>query len=395
MTTNIVVIGAGVIGLTTALLLQRKGYRVTIVAKYVPGDMNIEYTSPYSVQALTGEQCLPMIIWIFKASITSIKTTIVNWLSETFHVENDATAYRIFWNIAERLPSSETGVMIIPALDCFGERNDEIANPWWKSVVKDFRFAESHELYPGTVIGHYYKTVAINTPQYMTWLLKLFTEGGGQLKKEALSHVHDALRHCPDAQAIINCTGLQARYLGGVKDLKVFPTRGQVVYAFFGSAKLEFMWKYLIDITPAVGDETTYVIPRSNGHVVLGGTRQANNFLSSDGAIDQQTADSILERNLRVLPELSHGKGKDGLEIVRHSVGLRPTREGGPRVENEFTYTLENKRILITHCYGHGGFGVQSSWGAAKKAVDLVINGLSSPESAMIESIVNGLWSKL
>lgn len=63
----------------------------------------------------------------------------------------------------------------------------------------------------------------------MTWLLKLFTKGGGQLKKEALSHVHDALRHCPDAQAIINCTGLQARYLGGVKDLKVFPTRGQVV----------------------------------------------------------------------------------------------------------------------------------------------------------------------
>lgn len=85
-----------------------------------------------------------MIIWIFKASITSIKTTIVNWLSETFHVENDATAYRIFWNIAERLPSSETGVMIIPALDCFGERNDEIANPWWKSVVKDVSCDHQH-----------------------------------------------------------------------------------------------------------------------------------------------------------------------------------------------------------------------------------------------------------
>jgi glycine/D-amino acid oxidase-like deaminating enzyme len=48
MSTSVVVIGAGVIGLTTALLLQKKGYQVTIVAKYVPGDMNIEYTSPYS-----------------------------------------------------------------------------------------------------------------------------------------------------------------------------------------------------------------------------------------------------------------------------------------------------------------------------------------------------------
>jgi hypothetical protein len=61
------------------------------------------------------------------------------------------------------------------------------------------------------------------------------------------------------------------------------------------------------------------------------------NTLLSDGAIDQQIADSILERTIRLLPELSHGKGIDGLEIVRHNAGLRPTREGGPRVENEIT----------------------------------------------------------
>jgi glycine/D-amino acid oxidase-like deaminating enzyme len=48
MSKHVVVIGAGVIGLTTALLLQKKGYQVTIVAKYAPGEMNIEYTSPYS-----------------------------------------------------------------------------------------------------------------------------------------------------------------------------------------------------------------------------------------------------------------------------------------------------------------------------------------------------------
>ncbi|KAG2174859.1 hypothetical protein INT43_005921 [Umbelopsis isabellina] len=382
MSTNVVVIGAGVIGLTTALLLQRKGYRVTIVAKYVPGDMNIEYTSPYSgahwrTMSPNDNPELQRKYYIYQNNDCK-------WLSETLHIDNDATAYGIFWNIAEQLPSNETGVMIIPALDCFNERNDETANPWWKSVVKDFRFAESHELYPGTVIGHCYQTVTINTPLYMTWLLKLFIKGGGQLKKDALSHVHGALRHCPDAQAIINCTGLQARYLGGVKDLKVFPTRGQVVVVNAPHIKKT--------LTQMIGDETTYVIPRSNGHVVLGGTRQANNF---DGAIDQHTADSIIERTLKLLPELSHGKGKDGLEIVRHSAGLRPTREGGPRVENEITNTPGNKRLLITHCYGHGGFGVQSSWGAAKKAVDLVTHGLGSPESVMIDSIVNGLWSKL
>lgn len=45
----IIVIGAGVVGLSTALRLKQKGYKkVTIVAKYVPGDMCIEYTSPFA-----------------------------------------------------------------------------------------------------------------------------------------------------------------------------------------------------------------------------------------------------------------------------------------------------------------------------------------------------------
>jgi thioredoxin reductase len=47
--TNIIVIGAGVTGLTTALVLKQKGYKhVTIVAKCIPSDMSIEYTSPYA-----------------------------------------------------------------------------------------------------------------------------------------------------------------------------------------------------------------------------------------------------------------------------------------------------------------------------------------------------------
>jgi hypothetical protein len=40
---------AGVSGLTTALLLSRNpDYKVTIVAKHMPGDYDIEYTSPWA-----------------------------------------------------------------------------------------------------------------------------------------------------------------------------------------------------------------------------------------------------------------------------------------------------------------------------------------------------------
>lgn len=46
---HVVVIGAGVIGLTNAVFLAQAGYLVTIIAAHVPGDESIEYTSPWQV----------------------------------------------------------------------------------------------------------------------------------------------------------------------------------------------------------------------------------------------------------------------------------------------------------------------------------------------------------
>lgn len=44
---HIVVLGAGVTGLTSAVTLAEAGYVVTVIAAHVPGDMSIEYTSPW------------------------------------------------------------------------------------------------------------------------------------------------------------------------------------------------------------------------------------------------------------------------------------------------------------------------------------------------------------
>ncbi len=40
---------AGVIGLQSALSLLEEGFNVTVVAKHIPGDESIEYTSPWWV----------------------------------------------------------------------------------------------------------------------------------------------------------------------------------------------------------------------------------------------------------------------------------------------------------------------------------------------------------
>ena len=49
---------AGVAGLTTALLLSRNAnYKITVVAKHMPGDYDIEYASPWA-----GANYLPSVL---------------------------------------------------------------------------------------------------------------------------------------------------------------------------------------------------------------------------------------------------------------------------------------------------------------------------------------------
>lgn len=74
-----------------------------------------------------------------------------------------------------------------------------------------------------------------------------------------------------------------------------------------------------------------------------------------------------MKRCVELCPALTGGKGIEALSIVRHGVGLRPVREDGPRVERE-----KIGEVSVVHNYGHGGYGYQTSYGCARKAVDLV-----------------------
>ncbi|WKT53648.1 FAD dependent oxidoreductase [Fusarium oxysporum f. sp. vasinfectum] len=48
MTNTVVIVGAGVIGLTSALLLAKEGNKVTVIGKHMPGDYDAENGSPWA-----------------------------------------------------------------------------------------------------------------------------------------------------------------------------------------------------------------------------------------------------------------------------------------------------------------------------------------------------------
>ena len=79
-------------------------------------------------------------------------------------------------------------------------------------------------------------------------------------------------------------------------------------------------------------------------------------------------ANRIMKRCIAASPNLvKEGQGIEGLDIIRHGVGLRPLREGGTRIEKDRV-----DGVAVVHNYGHGGFGYQASFGCAYAAVSLV-----------------------
>jgi hypothetical protein len=108
----------------------------------------------------------------------------------------------------------------------------------------------------------------------------------------------------------------------------------------------------------------TYIIPRSgpDGTVLLGGTYQANDW---DTSYDEITAQGIFARCAALEPSLLE---KDKVRVLSHNVGLRPAREGGPRVEAEWMKLplkgalvprtndaiVQPRKVMVLHAYGFG-----------------------------------------
>lgn len=83
---------------------------------------------------------------------------------------------------------------------------------------------------------------------------------------------------------------------------------------------------------------------------------------------------------LLTLPE-NDPNGQLALHLLRVTVGRRPMRKGGLRLEKETSsfvvphtdgFKTKTKDLNIIHCYGAGGSGYKLSWGAARRVVELV-----------------------
>lgn len=95
-----------------------------------------------------------------------------------------------------------------------------------------------------------------------------------------------------------------------------------------------------------------------------------------DGSTYGYETEDILKRTNELSSELQ----RSGHEVLSVAAGMRPSRQGGARVERSVLGVGDRKRDIV-HNYGAGGTGFQAGYGMAVEAVDTVADVLQDLHS--------------
>ncbi|NPC98433.1 FAD-dependent oxidoreductase [Nocardioides sp. zg-DK7169] len=262
---RVIVVGAGVIGLTAAVRLLEAGHRVDVVAR----DLPLETTSAIAAALWYPYRALP-------------QDRVTAWA---------ARSREVLAALAQDEP--ESGVRLRWGTEVLHETTGP---PWWADAVPEL--VAPRALPPGYAAGRSFVAPVVEMPVHLRWLTRRVEELGGTLTRLNLAALPTG------ADLVVDCAGIGTRLLAG--DRAVLPVRGQVVHV--EQVGLEQWW------LDAAGP--TYVVPRER-EIVLGGTDEEGVWSRTP---DPVVAESILRRAQALVPELA------GAKVLRHRVGLRPVR---------------------------------------------------------------------
>lgn len=266
MSDRVVVVGAGVVGLSCALRLLEAGHRVDVLAR----DLPLETTSSVAAALWYPYLALP-------------QDRVTAWGRATYA------------ELARSAGTEGSGVTMRRGTEVLGEPSPD---PWWVDAVPGLERVTPPAPYAD---GWSFVTPVVEMPRYLTWLAARVEESGGTVTRMALPHL-------PEGPLVVNCAGLGARGLAA--DPSVTPVRGQVVVV--EQVGLEEWW---------LAEGPTYVIPRSRD-IVLGGTEDAGEW---DRRPSPEVAADIVRRATALVPALAGARvlrHRVGLRPKRPAVRL-------------------------------------------------------------------------
>ena len=305
-----VVVGAGIIGLTTAIRLAEADLDVVILTADEPAD-----TTSVLATAMVGPSFGMLGPRGTHWELQTVAAILVEENSPGVHVCRG----RFIAKPADLLPP---GADSLPGFELCGD--DETPAGYGTAFWADVPL--------------------VDMTRYLPFLAERAAGMGVVMQRRRLESLSEASEVAP---LVANCSGLGAREL--VPDPDVTPLRGpKIVVANPG------IDTFLIEGPP--GPEGTSYHPHGDV-VVLGGSAKP----SSDTTPDLSEERAIIARCAAIEPRLADPT------VIEHRVGLRPLR-AEIRLEAERAGST-----TIVHNYGHGGLGVSLSWGCAAEATQLLL----------------------
>jgi D-amino-acid oxidase len=336
---DVLVLGAGVSGLATALALaEMRVGRVVVAARRL---------SPHTTSDVAGAIWEPYLINAERDSSER------RWWRAT---------YQRLLALRARGDARETGVTLVAGYKLNWRA---LPPPSWRDDVMGFREVSASELQSlgwGAYAGAWhFASFVVDSTRHLAWLTaQLAAHNVSVLQLDAEANDLATAARAFGARVVINCTGLGGRALAG--DAGVVAVRGCVALAHAPALKY-----FVIDDDHP--DGLSYALPRADG-VILGGSAARGD---EDAAPRAGEAEAIVARCRKLCPELRDCAVRD----VR--VGLRPWRVAvrveaeaeAEAVEEEAAAAARSGGVSIVHNYGHGGAGWTLHWGCALEAAAL------------------------
>jgi glycine/D-amino acid oxidase-like deaminating enzyme len=267
-----VVLGCGVMGLTTARLLQQRGWQVTVYAKELPPD---------TTSNVAGGQWAP----------TSVARAALE--TPAFSQQFDE-ALRISYQTFEKQLGRDYGVSWIEnyfLLEALNERTRPSYIDRWPSMFPDQAILgpEEHPFPAKQVLR--FRTMLIEPAIFLPKLMAEILAAGGTIAAREIQTREELV--VLGAPVVFNCTGLGAKALFG--DNELTPIRGQLVFV-----PRDDRVDYITHGGVNGGDGLLYMFPREDG-ILLGGAYERD---ATHLTPDAETSARIIHEHARMAAEM-------------------------------------------------------------------------------------------
>jgi D-amino-acid oxidase len=226
----VAVIGAGVMGLSTARLVQEAGFQVTIYAAALPPD---------TTSNIAGGQFHPYAVFRDDAVTPEFRTQF-------------ARALDYSWRRFQVMVGDDYGIRWLPT---YVETDTPESMPVANFPPVNRLLTQAEHPFPLENVLRY-DTMYVETGRYLRQMLRDLQIAGGKIEVRRFATPAD-IASLPEA-LVFNCTGLGSRELFGDAELR--PARGQLAILEPQS-----------EVQYAVTGGPSYMFPRPDG-IILGGT---------------------------------------------------------------------------------------------------------------------------